>query len=432
MPRHWYLAPRVHWTVLGILAAIAVVEGVIAIAVRDNDFLCHRNIGEAYLAGIVGRDHYLPARGLMNMSLALAPYRVTRFICYVISLVLLIVCWRIWARLGDRSDGTGEAIPRAAGLCAVFLVLPYLLRDLDECGLQIILLFLLSLGIWALQRGKAIQAGFWLATAVAYKVVPLLCLPFLLWQKQWRAAAAMIVFMLLWCAAPALHLGWDANRRAHEQWYAEIARIKAAKQAYPSLLDREPPVNYNLSIHAALARVLETYPPEHPLHLQHPGFIQFGNLSQHTAYHTVQGILAMLGLGFLWLTRSAWNRTQTRTNFVCDWAVICCLCALLSPSCWKQHLILVLPCVYLVFLNLLTAQTPDRWRWALIAWIGMVVYLGRQFLTGDLNQLVLSYKIDTMAIVTLVVWTMLLRHEDLATGAVHTTAPAERDDRRAA
>ena len=154
----------------------------------------------------------------MNAALALAPYRLTRAIVYCLALAGLLACYRIWSGLAARTNQPGAqatgATTRAAAMLAVILLLPYVIRDLDECGLQLILLFLLTMAAWALSRGKSVQTGFWLGTAVCYKMTPLLFLPFLLWKRQWSAAASMAVFFLLWCAAPALYSGWQHNLEA--------------------------------------------------------------------------------------------------------------------------------------------------------------------------------------------------------------------------
>jgi hypothetical protein len=270
------------------------------------------------------------------------------------------------------------------------------------------LLFFLTMGGWALARGNPWHAGFWLALAACYKVTPLVCLPFLVWKRQWRAAAAMTVFMALFCAMPALWTGWGANLRAHQQWWAECMRRGSAHEAYPSLVGYEPPEIYNLSLQAALARNLETYPPEHPLYVDQPGFVQFGRLSPQSAYYAVLGILAVLASLFGWQTRRRWNAVLGTGTMPLEWASLCALCALLSPLCWKHHLVLVLPCAFLVLRNVLTTKR-SRWPVAGLCAIGLVVYGCRDFIVSrDMATLLLSYKLDTWAMCGLVVWTLRL------------------------
>jgi hypothetical protein len=408
----WYVSPALRIAGVGLILAIICAEGVLAIGFRDGDFEWHRWQGEAFLERKTDRNHYPPARGLMNVALTWGPYRVVRGFSYVLAVGALAACFWLWKQMAPAAGNVAVA----AGIGAFFLLLPYLLRDLDECGLQILLLFMLTMGGFALSRGQNLHAGFWLATAAVYKTVPILALPFLLWKRQWKASAAMAGFLVLWCAAPALYSGWEHNVEAHVRFQEEAARIKSARQAYPSLLDREPPQIYNLSLNAAIARNLETYPPGHPLYLDHPMLWQWGNLTPEAAFYATNVILVVLGLSFLWVTRSAWifdPATSIENNrFASEWAALAVLCALLSPLCWKQHLVLALPCAFLVMQKHLAIQPLSRWRVAIFGLIALIVYGCRDFIAGrELGGVLLSYKLDTMAVLALAGWALLWRGE---------------------
>jgi hypothetical protein len=407
------------WT----LVVIGVAEGVVAIALKDNDFLWHRHHGEAFLAGDSGKDHYLPARAVFDVPLALGPYRLTRAVAYCVGLLLLLGCYLLWERMAARSVPAAPAVVRAAGFLSVFLLLPYLLRDLDECGLQLQLLFFMTIGGYALFLGRPVLSGFALAAAASYKVTPLLCLPFLIWKRQWRAAACMAGFLLVWATLPAMYSGWENNLQAHERWWAELRRISAAHQAYPSLLDREPPKPENLSLYAAITRYLQSYPAGHPLHLNHPWFRQFGALPPMTAYYALYGILAGLGLWYAWKARRRWEDAEASSAMPAEWATLCALSALLSPLCWKQHLIIALPCAYLVLRDMLVSPSPGRLRIAVMVLIAAVVYLGRRFVLGsELSVLVMSYKIDTLAVVALLLGALSLASRRVVTETKPLTA----------
>jgi uncharacterized membrane protein len=67
-------------------------------------------------------------------------------------------------------------MPQPTGQLAVtaslFLLGPYLLRDFDDCGLQILLLFLLTAAVHQLRCGNRLYSGLWFGIAVTYKTVP--------------------------------------------------------------------------------------------------------------------------------------------------------------------------------------------------------------------------------------------------------------------
>lgn len=398
----WYTTPRFRRLVLTLLAVVLVIQGYLAIFVRQNDILCHVHVGQAFLAGDPygnGQEIYPVGRAMMNALLALAPIYPTRAVCYSLAVLGLVLCFVLWRRLAEQHSSASPEITAAAALGAVGLTFPFLLRDLDECGMQIFLLVFLTIAGYALIQNRAWSSGFWLATATMYKVTPMLFLPFLLWRRQWRAAAWMGVFVLLWALAPMLYLGVDMTLQSHARWWACSSRIAAARQAYPSQLEREEPKVYNVSFAAAVARYLETVPPDHPLYVHHAAFVQFGNLEPLTAYYVVRG--AMLGLALV-LAWRFWPRGQqlpVHVDMTCLWAAMCILCAILSPVCWKQHLVLIWPSVFLTLRRCLAQPQQSRVRLLLLGLAGAIFLLSRNFVVGKaFSEVLLSYKVDTLGV----------------------------------
>ena len=425
----WCTSPRLQKWALAILCALAVFEGFWTVFFRDNDFLWHRHHAQYFLKGLNHGDHYLPARGFMNIPLAIGPYYLTRAVVYCLAIVMLLACYRLWSRMAEQSVPAATPVVRAAGMLTVLLLLPYLIRDLDECGLQIILLFFLTMAAWALTRGQSLQAGAWLGTAACYKVTPMLFLPFLLWKRQWRAAASMGVFFLLWCAAPALYTGWEQNVVAHKNWLAGMQQKKPTDQAYPSLPNGADLKWNNMSLLAGIARYLETYPSDHPLFKEdpifdNPGFWQFGNLGPDAARRTMFGMLAALGLWFAWKTRRPWSVGQPGEAgpraFAGEWAAVCLLCALLSPLCWKQHVVLILPCMFLVVRSVISTSGPTGWRMTIV-WCcsGLLcLFPGPNILGGEVSAVLHSYKLHTLGATILLVWSLFLDQSRSAGSAI--------------
>src|SRR5262249_20385681 len=157
----------------------------------------------------------------------------------------------------------------------------------------------------------------------------------------------------LWALVPVPFVGWAKTVESHQQWLAHLRRLSATRQAYPSQASAEPPLVYNLSLQAAVARNLETYPPGHPLHVHHPVVLQPGALDPETAYRVVRGVLLAVGLALAWRFRRPWEAERRPGQRAAEWAAVCLLCALLAPVCWKQHLVVALPAAFLVVRALL-------------------------------------------------------------------------------
>ncbi len=414
----WYATRRFRVAALCVLGVVAAGEGYFAIFVRENDFGYHRNAGGFLLEGDPYRTSgncYPLGRVLMNVPLALVNVYVARAACYLLALAALWACFRIWNRMADAHTPRPWAIACAAGIFSAALVFPYVIRDLDECGLQIFLLFLLSAAGLALHQGRTGWAGFWLGTAITYKITPVICLPLLLWKRRWRAAAWTTVFVVAWNALPVAVLGWDSTVRCHQEWWRRTSSVASDAGAYPSVQGFEPSQPtieeakpQNISLKAALARYLETYPPGHPLFLDHPAFFQFGALEPRAAKLAVNAALALLACVLAWRYRRQWapsgaessasTESPGSSELPAEWAAVCLLCAILSPFCWKQHLVLVLPAIFLTVRCVLGAAVVPRWRIAALTLIGLIVLLSRRGVTGyDLSILLLSYKVDTVA-----------------------------------
>ena len=400
-PVPWYAGERVRKIAAWVLLVAFLAEAVCTIFFRDGDFECHRVMGQDFLAGDpYARLHmivYPPGRTMMNALLALGPYRLVRAVSYALTLLALWACYRWWDRLaGTRALAAGGG--RAAAVLAGLLLFGYLLRDLDECGMQIFLLLFLTAGACALAARRPGWCGFWLATAATYKVTPVLFLPFLLWKRQWRAAGWMAVWVAAWVFAPALGIGLEKTLHYQDEWAAHLVRVARDHQAYPTQL-LEPQKLFNLSLQAGVARFLETYPPGHPLYVDHPLFAQPGSFAPETAYYLTRGILLVFGLALAWRLRRPWDEARRPGQRAGEWAVMCILCAVLSPVCWKQHMVLALPAAFLV-LRALPAHAPvPRWRMAALLAVAAVANLTRDAIAGKgLGSVFLSYKLDTWAI----------------------------------
>ncbi len=400
----WYLDVRLRRLAWVVLLVVVLVEGYMAIIVRKGDFMCHRGVGQSFLEGTpygCGQDIYPVARTMMDSLFAIGSLYFARTLSYLLAIGSLVACYFLWKSMANGERTVSTAVSQVAAILTVDLSIAFLIRDLDECGLQLFTLFFLSAAGYALFHGKRMWTGFWLATAAMWKVTPMLFLPFLLWKREWKGAGWMVAFLVVWSLAPMPFLGVEKTVECHQQWLARSIKIGSAKRAYPSQLELEAPKVYNLSLHAAIARNLETYPPSHPLHLDHPAFFQFGDLSPPTAYYAVRGIVLLFALVLAWRFWGGWSRSDGPPNLANEWAAVCILCAILSPVTWKQHLVLMLPSLFLILRNFLSGTGVPRWRWITIAVVAVVFLVRRELIGKPLALVLLAYKVDTIAVLLL-------------------------------
>jgi alpha-1,2-mannosyltransferase len=409
----------------GVLLAAVLGQGIVGVFLRDNDFLWHRHLGEAFLEGEpykAGGTHYLPARTMLDAATAWLPYRIDRAVVYVAALAALawtLLAWRRLADGADRSRGGDEQAfdGRNGALAAIGVTLvitaAYIQRDLDDCGLQLLLLFFLTAAAVALRAARPLACGFWLGLATAYKLTPVLFLPYLCWKGQWRAAVSMVAILGVLCLAPAVWLGWDKNQEAHRQWWAQTQASLGADDPVENGV--EPPSPRNQALTLALARLVETYPPGHSLYVDHPLFAQFLDLAPRQAKRVVQGALLLFAGLLAWQFRGG-RSAGAAHRWPREWAIVTLLTAILSPLCWVQHLVLALPAVFLVVRAALQRGGLARWQWCVAALAGVVMlFAGQRDLLGQgLFMVAMASKLHTWAALAVIALVLSLRRSSQA------------------
>jgi alpha-1,2-mannosyltransferase len=427
MSSPWYASAAFRTVALWSAGLFIVGFGIDSIFIRDNDFQWHREVGRVFLAAdevlVPASACWYPlGRRMMDAALVALPYRVSRAAVYVLSLACFAAAIRCWRRMSGTAAPDEPATSFAAAALSLVFLAPHLSRDLQECGLQLLLLAVLTAAGYALWLGQPIRAGFWLALGITYKTTPILFVPVLLWKRQWRATAATVAFVVALNLLPALYLGWDLTLRAHRTSWEHFQ----AAATLPDIAENgvEPPNPRNLGLMSLFSRYLQTYPAEHPLYVQHWAFAQFGNLDHDTARLAARCGMLLLGALVAWRLWGTW--TVRSPNLPAQWAAICVFAALLSPLCWRQHLVLVWPALFLLVGSLLgrpLASMASRWAWILMSASVVLLWAPQNEVIGsEWTTILLASKLDT---VIFLIWALvLLRRCGPTVGAPEATAPA--------
>lgn len=431
---HWYERTTIRRALWAILFLAIVGQGFVGVLQRDNDYLWHIDRGTSFLAGgeldAVGRWYPL-SRWMANAIPAALPYRVGRAMVYLTSVAALVGIVVLWDRLARRWLPGPRAIRLPAALCTVLVLHRFVLRDLDDCGIHLLLVFLLSLAIYGVVRGRTTWGGFALGAAIGYKLTPIYLLGLLVWKRQWAASAAAVVALVALNLVPAVWLGWDRTIAFHGDTLGYLTRASATDDY--GYNQWEPPRLQNQGLPIALSRFLQTRPEGHALWMDHPGFVQFGSLEPLQAKRVIQAMLLVGAFGLAYRLRHRWTTgsgglTQSVTpgEPASEWAFVCAGVALLSPLCWQQHLVLAVPAVYLIVRSVLLVG-PRLWspgQWVLYASaITLVTINQRELLGRDLSVLLYSYKLDTLGILCFAGLVLVLP------GRVAALRPRERNGR---
>jgi hypothetical protein len=170
----------------------------------------------------------------------------------------------------------------------------------------------------------------------------------------------------------------------------------------------------NRSLRISMARFLMTFEPGDPLFLghtddtprinentanarPHPLFKQFLDISPKKASQIITGLLLVLALVLAIRYRKPWGDAPPQADLAPEWTAVMLLCAILSPLCWGQHMVLLIPALFLIVRRHL-ATHGSRARSALIWLIFVLIYLPQRDLMGRAIGLIIhSYKVETMA-----------------------------------
>lgn len=398
----WYLS-RGFFIVATTVAVLAVVvEGFVCVFFRQNDYVWHFDLGKRFLAGdpFSENGHWYPlGRAMIDGIVATMPYTAGRAFCYLVGIVSLGISLVIWHRLSQRDRRSSSNVAVAAAFLTCGLLYPYIIRDLDDAGPQLTLLGLLSVAAWFLSRRQSLGAGFSLGLAATFKLTPIIYLAYLVYRRRfaavmWTGAGLVLLNILL----PAGYLSWERMLTSNQK-FMETA-FAQTRMRDPSVNAVEPPRPQNQSLRMAIAQYTMAFSEGHALRRVGSPFADHG-VSAETAHWINLGVTVLLGLVLLasWLWNGA--RPSPGGDLVREWPALLPLCALLSPLCWLQHLVLVVPAVFLSMRGLLTdhaaGRRHPRWRVATLALIGVIVLLlQRDVVQRDLSIVFLSYKIDTL------------------------------------
>ncbi len=279
--------------------------------------------------------------------------------------------------------------------------------------------------LWGLLHGRPALCGWSLGLAAVYKVTPAIFLPYLIWKRQWRAAGWMAASSVFFCVLPAVFLGWQKDVALHQKWFGFIGHSLAL--ADPSENGVEVPVLRNQSLPLALARMVQDYPVGHPLYLKTGAAVRLASLDAAHTKQFVRVVLLAVALALAWQFRRRVDLADGGVGLANEWAAVCILVALLSPLCWLQHMVLVIPAA-LLFAHAGAAGELRRWQWCVGVFAAALALVIHRDLIGEaICDVFSSYQPHTMAAMLLMTLVLSTSHPAVAATVIQETDGADLD-----
>jgi hypothetical protein len=222
------------------------------------------------------------------------------------------VAWWITGQIANVLTGA-EKIP-GPWLAALpgFATITFVFDMYDLGQPNLVLLALMLVGFWLLQRGRPWWAGSLFALATAIKVFPVAVLPYLLWRRRWASAAGMVIFLGIFLfVVPAPVRGYQRNVAEFTTWFQGMVGSSSEKGF--GQRDEQNWSWVNQSIIAVTHRLTRPInanldEPQRPAQ-----YVNVIDVDFKTANLIVLGISMLIGLGFIAVMPPA-DKVTPRSN----------------------------------------------------------------------------------------------------------------------
>lgn len=351
---------------------------------HPGDFDLCQEFGRRFLEGeplYEGGLHYpyTPAAAAFFAPLSPIPSDVAILVRYVVALVALAATFRM---LGAMRPG----IPFGkTAVVTMILASHYVIRDLDDGGLHLILLGMSVAAIHAGWRRRDGTAGLWIGLAAAVKPNLGLLIPFFAWKRRWRLAALSAAALAFWLALPIAWMGPSSGLRHYELW-ASVALRSAVADPVAGAEASEGRVQ-NQSLRASVLRLA-------------------GRRESPGPGAAVLVISLALAAAVAWRTRRVPDGTDSR--WLPDASAALVLALLLSPVAWVQHFVLLVPALFVAVEAARSSSAEGRFALgALAVYAVLSLVLNREVLGRETYLVLLSWNLH--AVCALIVLSLVLR-----------------------
>ncbi len=372
----------------------------------DGDFFLHWKFASRFVAQeLLYADGlhvpYPPFWAMAWSPIAAFSLAAAKIVVYPLSLIALSALLYVLDRLTRRELPLDRPRRFWATTLALALIVRFLVRELPECGPNLLILALAWLAVYLWTRHRDALGGVCLGLAIAMKCTPGLFLLYFAWKRQWKMAASTIAAAGLFTLAPALWQG-PASYAQHVQIWLTHVRLSASQSDPTRGVLGEEELK-NLSLRPAVARYLMRLPEQHLSRVDHPAYVEFLDLAPATADRIVKLTLLGLVAAAAWIFR---GRTERRDDLAIVWecSAVSVLILLLSPITWAQHCVALLPAFYLMSRTALAQGKLPVWMNAIVAIYAVVnVLLNRGLIGKELTMLLASYHLPTISFLAVLV-----------------------------
>ncbi len=178
---------------------------------------------------------YSPFFAFSFIPIGVLPIKVAASLFFTLNFVLAIVLLRLASELME-SQARFMVLPGRSWLLlyglGALVLFRFVLVVWDSGQVTMLMCALVLAGLVSLSKGRNKTAGAFLAAAILIKYTPAIFFPYLIVKRQYKAAAWMMVFVVIWLSIPALAVGIQQEIAYLSSWFPSIIGTSLDKWSY--------------------------------------------------------------------------------------------------------------------------------------------------------------------------------------------------------
>jgi hypothetical protein len=286
--------------------------------------------------------------------------------------------WSLWLvfRLVEDPE---RPFPAWGKALTVLLSLRPIIGDLTHGNVNLLILWLVVLSLYACCRGRGFVSGLALALAIACKVTPALFVPYFVWKRAWKVllgcGTGLVLF--LW-VVPGFFLGMEHNARLLDSWIERMI--------LPYVVGGEVTTEHqNQSLPGVIHRLTTHSPSFLDVNCEPAGYDNLLNLDRSAARGIVKGCMLLFAGLIVWSCRTP--TTRRGWPLAAEFSLILLGMLLFSERTWKHHCVTLMLPFAVISYYLALCRPGGRLRTYLIGSLVVALLLMASTGTGIIEKL---------------------------------------------
>ena len=342
----------------GIVIIILIVSTIINSGEEGVDFdvfmgaaqnlLWHDNI---YTAHYINNFQYFysPLFALLLVPFTLLPIYITEALWLLFLFFLVYRIWQIGVSFFNITIFTAKQYLIWC-LISVFLILSFILYNISRVQITIFIVWGTLESLKLINDKKYILGSLLLALVINIKIMPIVFVPYLLYNNNLKAFGLVILFSVIYIYLPAIFVGFSYNQMLFHSW---LLNINPTNKVFE--LEKG---NLLHSLNSTIPVFLT--PTIGDLHLKR----NFLNLDVATTLQIVNVFrLFFISLTIMFLKRMPFKNSPNKLHFFWEMGYILLITPLIFPHQGKYAYFYLFPVfIYLVYFFILVFKTKNQHR----------------------------------------------------------------------